>query len=220
MKNLKSSLNKIKILSLGVALGISISTFTTTFATVKQYILREVGYPIMVNGEEYIDDELPVLGLNGRTYVPLRAFGDILDVEVEWNDELKRVEIGEIIIDDKKEEKVMSEKANIYKDINGDLYIELNSKDTTITIDTIFQYTDLDSLTHLFFNNQMYYRHNIIYDMLNTKGYNLIYNKEGDSYIERKIDDNYTELIQIQPDEIKLINHRLFISQNILNRIN
>lgn len=37
------------------------------------------------------------MNYNNSTYVPLRAVGNILDAKVNWNKELRRVEIGEVV---------------------------------------------------------------------------------------------------------------------------
>lgn len=91
LKNMKTTKNII----IGIAIGVSITSMPTFANTVKSYLLTKVSYPIIVNGEEYSDEELPVLNYQGSTYIPLRAVGDLLGSNVEWNGELGRVEIGE-----------------------------------------------------------------------------------------------------------------------------
>lgn len=87
-----------KRIFIGIIIGIVLTFSTTVFSeTVKEYILKKVSYPILVNGIEYIDEELPALNYEGNTYVPLRAVGDILGVGVRWNDELNRAEIDNVI---------------------------------------------------------------------------------------------------------------------------
>jgi len=63
-------------------------------ASGKQYTLKIVDYPILVNGVEYRDDQYPALYMEGRTYIPLAKIGDILGVTYRWNAEKKQVEIG------------------------------------------------------------------------------------------------------------------------------
>ncbi|RED51755.1 Gmad2 immunoglobulin-like domain-containing protein [Cohnella lupini] len=62
-------------------------------AVVKQYALTEVGYPIEVNGTSYVNSQLPILNYQSNTYIPLRAVGNLLGANVNWNSVLKRVEI-------------------------------------------------------------------------------------------------------------------------------
>ncbi len=55
-------------------------------------------YPIKINGEEY-SSEMPILQYQERTYVALREFSEMVDVEVEFvNDEIiinsEKSEIG------------------------------------------------------------------------------------------------------------------------------
>ena len=101
MSKLKNKLN-LKSLTIGITLGVTVSIFIPVFATVQQYILTKVNYPILVNGQEYVNEELPVLNWEGNTFIPLRAVGDILEVKVNWNEELKRVEIGDVVDVDNK----------------------------------------------------------------------------------------------------------------------
>ncbi|MBP3967288.1 Gmad2 immunoglobulin-like domain-containing protein [Paenibacillus lignilyticus] len=65
----------------------------TVGAAVKQYVLGDAAYPIVVNGTTYEDESLPVMNYKGSTYVPLRAVGDLLGAGVEWNSTLRQVEI-------------------------------------------------------------------------------------------------------------------------------
>ncbi|MFB6364244.1 stalk domain-containing protein [Paenibacillus elgii] len=83
-----------KKLAAGILIG-SVLTMTATAgaAAVKQYILTEVAYPIVVNGKEYKDAAAPILNYEGSTYVPLAKLGDLTGVSYKWNDAAKRVEI-------------------------------------------------------------------------------------------------------------------------------
>ena len=58
-----------------------------------QYVANPVDFKILVNGEEFTSNP-PALEINGRTYLPLRAIGNALDVPVTWNEELRQAEIG------------------------------------------------------------------------------------------------------------------------------
>lgn len=84
----------------GFIIGFICATFLTgifgnsVIASIKQYIMNEATYPILINGEEYKSDDLPVLAWEGNTYVPLRAFSDITGTEIQWNSELKQVELS------------------------------------------------------------------------------------------------------------------------------
>lgn len=54
-------------------------------------------FPILVNGEK-ISTDTPAVVIEGSTYLPLKALGQALNVEVKWNSELKRVEIEDEVI--------------------------------------------------------------------------------------------------------------------------
>lgn len=62
-------------------------------ATVKQYILTEAPYPVVVNGTVYKDEKHPILNYEGSTYVPLAKLGDITGVKYTWNSKLRQVDI-------------------------------------------------------------------------------------------------------------------------------
>ncbi|HZG58269.1 Gmad2 immunoglobulin-like domain-containing protein [Paenibacillus sp.] len=62
-------------------------------ATVKTFAATAVGYPVYVNGGAYDSGEAPVLNVDGRTYVPLRAVGELLGAEVHWSESPRRVDI-------------------------------------------------------------------------------------------------------------------------------
>ncbi|MFH5185720.1 stalk domain-containing protein [Paenibacillus sp. TAB 01] len=83
-----------KKLITGILIGSALTMSVTAFAdSIKQYILTEVSYPLVVNGKEYKDAAAPILNYEGSTYVPLAKLGDITGVNYKWNDEAKRVEI-------------------------------------------------------------------------------------------------------------------------------
>lgn len=86
-------MNKLKYLVVGLIIGFMLAS--SAFAqTAKQYVLRLADYPVLVRGVEYVSEKLPFLNYNGATYVPLRAICEMLDVEIYWNEALRRVEIG------------------------------------------------------------------------------------------------------------------------------
>lgn len=66
---------------------------TVSFAAVS-YTALEATFPLMINGEEWECDK-PVVVVEGSTYLPLKSIGEVLGVDVKWNSDLRRVEIGE-----------------------------------------------------------------------------------------------------------------------------
>lgn len=92
-------LKPLRLFLLSTSVAIGISTCIPTFATIQEFILQKITYPILVDGEEYTNDELPILNYNNRTYLPLSTIGEMLDSKIVWNNELKRVEIGEMPVE-------------------------------------------------------------------------------------------------------------------------
>ena len=84
--------NRIHIKSLlaGIILGVILFSGATVFAA--NYQALTATFPVYINGEEWQTDS-EILVIEGRTYLPLRALGDALSVDVGWNQEFFRVEI-------------------------------------------------------------------------------------------------------------------------------
>ena len=76
-------------LLIGLLLGLSVAAYA---GDVLEAVVAS--FPILVNGKAFTTDK-PIVTINGSTYMPLRAIGDALGVKVNWNSELKRVEIGD-----------------------------------------------------------------------------------------------------------------------------
>lgn len=79
----------------GIIIGSVLSLSATALAEpIKEYVLTKIKYPVIVDGLDYKNEELPVLNYEGNTYVPLKALGDLLGVEVKWHEDLRVVEIN------------------------------------------------------------------------------------------------------------------------------
>nr|DAF01570.1 MAG TPA: copper amine oxidase [Caudoviricetes sp.] len=77
----------------GVLIGVVLSS---TFAFAAQYVAKSANFKVLVNGEEFTSDP-PALVVEGRTYLPLRAIGEALSIPVNWNEDLKQAEVGNLI---------------------------------------------------------------------------------------------------------------------------
>jgi phage antirepressor YoqD-like protein len=196
MLNLKLNLNKIKTLSIGVAIGLSITTLTPVFATVQQYILTKINYPIMVNGEEYTNDELPILGMNGSTYVPLRAVGNMLDAKVNWNEELKRVEIEQI------ESPIITTPT-------------INPKDYIFSKEMID-----DTPKYVFYNEKNYTTFKEASNVLYNHGYQYRMNTEKNNERIFYILNNNNEVVYIfQKDDSIIVDGRAYFDNDVIESL-
>ena len=82
-----------KKIFIGFITGIVAAMAFTSFATSTGiFTAQEATFNIYVEGEEF-KSENPPLVIEGRTYLPLRAIGEALGINVEWNGEERRVEI-------------------------------------------------------------------------------------------------------------------------------
>jgi len=79
-----------KSLIAGIIIGVMLFSGVTVIAANYQAVTAN--FPIYINGEEWEADS-EIVTIDGRTYVPLKALGDVLGVNVSWNEEFFRVEI-------------------------------------------------------------------------------------------------------------------------------
>ncbi|OQB13760.1 MAG: hypothetical protein BWY15_01609 [Firmicutes bacterium ADurb.Bin193] len=85
-------MKKYKQLFIGVLIG-ALATATITFADeIQTYIAEKAGFPITVDGR-VVEFDAPVVTINERAYLPLRAMGEVLGIKVDWNDKKQQVEI-------------------------------------------------------------------------------------------------------------------------------
>ena len=75
----------------GLLAGILLFAGTTVFAA--NYQALTATFPVYINGEEWKTDN-PAVVIDGRTYLPLKASGDALSVDVSWNEKFFRVDIS------------------------------------------------------------------------------------------------------------------------------
>ncbi|MCR6545465.1 copper amine oxidase N-terminal domain-containing protein [Dehalobacterium formicoaceticum] len=93
--------NKKKVIALVVsALILFMSFSTTSFAASIQTTLKAqfVSFKILLNGQQVTPKDsagniVQPLLVNNTTYLPLRAFGDLFNKNVDWNNTLKQISI-------------------------------------------------------------------------------------------------------------------------------
>lgn len=59
----------------------------------SQWTALKATFDVYVNGKKFESDK-PIVAIDGNTYLPLKAIGDVLGVKVNWNAAEKRVEVG------------------------------------------------------------------------------------------------------------------------------
>jgi hypothetical protein len=79
-----------KKLVLGTIIGILISGMVYASGLIAEVAT----FKVYINGNEFKSDKA-VAVINGSTYLPLKAIGEALGVNVSWNSEKKCVDIGE-----------------------------------------------------------------------------------------------------------------------------
>ncbi len=81
-----------KQLIAGIVIG-SVLTGSLAFANnVRTFLAEEANFPVMVNGSPVTLD-MPVVTIQDRTYLPLRAMGNVLGIKVDWNEEKAQAEV-------------------------------------------------------------------------------------------------------------------------------
>ena len=84
-----------KKIILWTVIGMLIGMFGFVYADeINTFVATKAGFKILVNGTEYTNQDKPVVVINGSTYMPLRALGEVLGVKVNWNADKKIVEVG------------------------------------------------------------------------------------------------------------------------------
>ncbi len=77
-----------------IIFGFIIGVITcSVIGVVASYVCDVADFKVIVNGSEFVSEQ-PILDVDGRTYLPLKAIGDVLDIPVYWNEEKYQVEIG------------------------------------------------------------------------------------------------------------------------------
>ena len=80
----------------GFIVGIMVTLGVTAFADeVTNLIAQKATFDVYVAGGKFESDK-PIAVIDGSTYLPLKATGEALGVNVEWNSKDRRVEIGEV----------------------------------------------------------------------------------------------------------------------------
>ena len=83
-----------KKFALGFVVGLITSMVVGVFAANSDiFTAQRATFDIYVADEKF-QSENPALVVEGRTYLPLRATGEALGIEVIWNGDLRRVEIN------------------------------------------------------------------------------------------------------------------------------
>lgn len=86
-------LKKYRQLVTGIVIGSLLFAMIPAIAnTLRTYTAEEAGFPVVVDGNP-VELDMPVVTIEDRTYLPLRAMGDALGVKVTWNEELQRAEV-------------------------------------------------------------------------------------------------------------------------------
>ena len=67
---------------------LSIIVYANYMSTIQAIKVR---YPILVNNAQ-VENDIPMVSIDDRIYLPIRAMCEVLDIEINWNDE-GRVEI-------------------------------------------------------------------------------------------------------------------------------
>jgi len=80
---------------LGFITGIITALTFTAFATSTElFTAQQATFDIYVRGEKFVSENPPVV-IEGRTYLALRDTAEALNIEVGWNGDERKVEIGE-----------------------------------------------------------------------------------------------------------------------------
>lgn len=65
----------------------------TSAAAFTAYTAYKADFPILIDGEKFTSDK-PIVTIDGSTYLPLKALGDALDINVSWDEKRREVNIS------------------------------------------------------------------------------------------------------------------------------
>jgi hypothetical protein len=118
---------------LGFVTGVITALTFTAFATsTGLFTAQQATFDIYVRGEKFVSENPPVV-IGGRTYLALRDTAEALGIEVYWNGDERKVEIGK---------QKQPDSAETFNKVSG--LIEKDFADVTlITIDGL-QYATVD----------------------------------------------------------------------------
>lgn len=78
---------------LGFLVGAILFSLAPVSAAIEEFICYRADYKVIINGEEYISEELPILNYKGNTYAPFRSILEKAGLDVNWNAELGQAEV-------------------------------------------------------------------------------------------------------------------------------
>lgn len=139
--------HKMKKIILGLITGVILSTGIFIFAAANQWIAVSPNFEVYVRGEIFQPED-PTVVIDGRTYLPLRAMSEALDVDIFWDGDARQVLVdmgksdGEE--EDKSEDK-SEDKEVVHKD---DVYVKSDVVDAKpgATIEIPLKLTDVPSV--------------------------------------------------------------------------
>ncbi len=76
--------DKIEKFIAGFLIGVILATGLTVFAEVISFVAEKATFDVYVAGEKFESEKPPVV-IEGSTYLPLKATGEALGVDVTWN---------------------------------------------------------------------------------------------------------------------------------------
>lgn len=100
--------------------------FTAFAASTELFTAQQATFDIYVKGEKFVSENPPVV-IEGRTYLALRDTAEALNIEVGWNGDERKVEIGETKKTVSELPKSTSEQGRIFREFKqsrGTEYIE------------------------------------------------------------------------------------------------
>lgn len=131
-----------KKFALGFVVGLITSMAVGVFAANSDiFTAQRATFDIYVADEKF-QPENPALVVEGRTYLPLRATGEALGIEVIWNGDLRRVEINKDNTTDGKgvdgDMQKMQKQSNANRETkSGEIFREVKQRGSAVCVKEI-----------------------------------------------------------------------------------
>jgi len=216
---LKFNTQKIKYFISGVIVS-GLLTSTIAFANpIQQFILQKSEYPMLINGNAFKSDS-PILNYEGKTYIPLKDVGNLLQCNVKWDSELKRIEISkevnkEVKSDENKYNENINSNSNHGTGGGGGAYSPVNNEKQGIQMTQPQPNSDVITQTK---QSKPYFKDGLIYLELN----NMLYVRAVELNI--KYPHAFNNL-KVEYDNINFINYQNstfvnydYFTNNLLNK--
>lgn len=124
---------KHKQLIVGILIGVFVTSAVVFADEIRTFVATEAQFPVLVDGAP-VQLDMPVVVIEGRTYLPLRAMGDVLNIFVDWDATNSQVIIDNGKLDENGADKMQGKYIPGEDIINNQEYVQVQDGTYFVTI--------------------------------------------------------------------------------------